>query len=410
MPWPHRWRPFVIVASYVFYGWWDWRFVFLLAGLHALGQVLASVSGGAARRPGGAPCRLAPPAPRRARVLQVLRLLRPRRDNMRRRSSASTCRSASKAVVLPVGISFYTFMAISYAVDVYRGDRAGDARKFAVYLSFFPHLVAGPIVRPGRAAAADRGAARPAPLARAAPSPDRLRPLQEAGHRRQPRVVIADKVFAPRASTPRSRSCRVYAYAIQIYADFSAYTDIAIGLALMLGFKLPAELRLAVRAPMSVQDFWRRWHISLSRWLRDYLYIPLGGNRGGTRAHLPQPDDHHATGRAVARRGVDVRGLGRAARLPDGAGFERWAAAGALAGGAPAPPGGRARLADHVNGRVRGLDLLPARLLRWAPWRSSIGVATGGASRRRSVTVAGSCVIGLLMVLAQWVLEAYRGA
>ena len=108
-----------------------------------------------------------------------------------------------------------------------------------------------------------------------------------------------------------------YAYAAQIYCDFSGYTDIAIGVALLIGFVFPQNFRSPYRAT-SFRDFWRRWHITLSRFLRDFLYIPLGGNRGGTAAHRPQPDADDGARRPVARRGLGLRPLGRAARRRHG--------------------------------------------------------------------------------------------
>ena len=125
---------------------------------------------------------------------------------------------------------------------------------------------------------------------------------------------IVDEVFgAPEQHSSLEILIAIYAYAVQIYADFSGYTDIAIGLALLLGFAFPQNFD-SPYAATSVQDFWRRWHMSLSRWLRDYLYIPLGGNRGRPGCHVPQPDAHDAARRALARRRLDVRRLGRAAR------------------------------------------------------------------------------------------------
>jgi alginate O-acetyltransferase complex protein AlgI len=187
-----------------------------------------------------------------------------------------------RTVVLPVGISFYTFMGISYIVDVYRGDTEPTSlEKFAVYLSFFPHLVAGPIVRPNELI----------PQIGTPRSPRRVDTsrafyLIAAGLFKK--VVISsylasnivDEVFAnPSQHSSLEILIAVYAYAVQIYADFSGYTDIAIGVALLLGFKFPQNFD-SPYAATSLQDFWRRWHMTLSRWLRDYVYIPLGGSRG----------------------------------------------------------------------------------------------------------------------------------
>ena len=190
-------------------------------------------------------------------------------------------------MVLPIGISFFTFQAISYMIDVYRGDRRRrTSLDFAVFMSFFPHLVAGPIVRASEflPQLARRGIR--APCSRGPrPVPDRRRADQEDGGRRPagaPHRRSGVQTTRPLHSGAESLLA-IYGYAVQIYCDFSGYTDIAIGVALLLGFELPAELRPPVPRHEPA-DFWRRWHMTLSRWLRDYLYIPLGGNRGGRRA------------------------------------------------------------------------------------------------------------------------------
>jgi D-alanyl-lipoteichoic acid acyltransferase DltB (MBOAT superfamily) len=189
-----------------------------------------------------------------------------------------------KSIVLPVGVSFYTFMAISYVVDAYRGDfEPTTLEKFAVYLSFFPHLVAGPIVRPAELIPQIETPRNPRRV-------DTSRAFYLIATGLFKKVVIAnylassivDQVFAaPGQHSSLEILIAVYAYAVQIYADFSGYTDIAIGIALLLGFTFPQNFD-SPYAAVSVQDFWRRWHMTLSRWLRDYVYIPFGGNRGGT--------------------------------------------------------------------------------------------------------------------------------
>ncbi len=187
------------------------------------------------------------------------------------------------AIVLPIGISFYTFQGISYVVDVSRGHFAlAKPLDFAVFQAFFPHLVAGPIVR-----------AREFIPQLARPRDPRAVPLTPAlfliAGGLFKKIVIADylatsivdPVFAvPSQHTSVEVVVAFVAYSVQIYADFSAYTDIAIGLALLLGFRFPQNFDRPY-ASASLQDFWRRWHMSLSRWLRDYLYVPLGGNRRG---------------------------------------------------------------------------------------------------------------------------------
>ena len=191
---------------------------------------------------------------------------------------------ALKTIILPVGISFYTFMAMSYVIDTYRGDFVPTTlEKFAVYLSFFPHLVAGPIVRPGELIPQLDTPRDPRRV-------DTSRAFYLIATGLFKKVVIAnylasnivDQVFgAPGQHSSLEILIAIYAYAVQIYADFSGYTDIAIGIALLLGFSFPRNFD-SPYAATSLQDFWRRWHMTLSRWLRDYVYIPLGGNRKGT--------------------------------------------------------------------------------------------------------------------------------
>jgi len=192
-------------------------------------------------------------------------------------------------VVLPVGISFYTFQTLSYSIDVYRRDRPAcrSLMDFMLYVAFFPQLVAGPIVR----------------------SKDFLPQLRERPRVSGPtiedafsrmgmgffkKVVLADtlgalvdQVWATPAMAPRwSIVLASYAYAYQIYFDFSGYSDIAIGVAQLFGFRLPENFDRPYLAA-SPREFWQRWHISLSTWLRDYLYVPLGGNRRGrVRTHV----------------------------------------------------------------------------------------------------------------------------
>ena len=184
-------------------------------------------------------------------------------------------------LLIPVGISFYVFQNVSYLVDVYRGDSASEKHPgiFALYVAFFPKLLAGPIERAGQF----------------------MHQLHENSRFDIERItnglklvcwglfkklVIADRLAAfvnvvyadPQAYSGVSLILAVVFYSFQIYCDFSGYTDIAIGLAQMFGFRLSDNFNRPYSAT-SVADFWRRWHISLSSWLRDYLYIPLGGSR-----------------------------------------------------------------------------------------------------------------------------------
>jgi D-alanyl-lipoteichoic acid acyltransferase DltB (MBOAT superfamily) len=193
-------------------------------------------------------------------------------------------------VLLPVGISFYTFQTLSYTIDVYRRKMAPTNRYFEylLFVSFFPQLVAGPIVRAshllpqlGRlpTLTAERGS----------------RALFLIGIGLIKKIAIADylgahvvdRVFGnPEMYSSVETLFGVYGYAFQIYADFSAYSDIAIGSAALLGFEIPLNFNAPYRAA-NLREFWQRWHISLSTWLRDYLYVPLGGSRrGSARTYL----------------------------------------------------------------------------------------------------------------------------
>ena len=187
-------------------------------------------------------------------------------------------------IVLPVGISFYTFQTLSYSIDIYRSkiQPCASIFDFAFFVSFFPQLVAGPIVR-----AADfiPQIAKPFKLTQKEFGVAVF--LILAGLSKK--VLISDyisinfvdRVFdSPELYSGFMNLMAVYGYSIQIYCDFSGYSDMAIGLAALLGFKLPINFNSPYKAT-SITDFWRRWHISLSTWLRDYLYISLGGNRKG---------------------------------------------------------------------------------------------------------------------------------
>jgi D-alanyl-lipoteichoic acid acyltransferase DltB (MBOAT superfamily) len=188
-------------------------------------------------------------------------------------------------VVVPVGISFYTFESLSYIIDIYRGklEPAQSPLEFLVFIAFFPHLVAGPIIRPYDFLPQ----LRPVPSLSLAAGGRGLFLIcvglvKKAVIADLLAVNLVDRVFElPSRYTSLELLAGVYGYAFQIYCDFSAYSDIAIGSALLLGLRLPVNFEHPYRAA-SLQDFWRRWHISLSSWLRDYLYISLGGSREGT--------------------------------------------------------------------------------------------------------------------------------
>lgn len=276
----------MVTASAVFYGWWDWRFCALIAGSIVGNWALAT-----RLRPGKPQTHLSPTVVVRSAValnLGVLGFFK--YYGFFSLSLLQVFNSDSSAspiplldVVLPVGISFFTFQALSYVIDVSRRDvEPVSLLDVAVYLSFFPQLVAGPIVR----------ASEFFPQLGEQERPDTV-PATEAiwliGRGLFKKVVIStylaeaivDPAFAGTTTASRGELwMAMYGYAIQIYADFSGYTDIAIGVALLLGFRFPQNFDNPYRST-SLQEFWRRWHQTLSRWLRDYLYIPLGGSRHG---------------------------------------------------------------------------------------------------------------------------------
>jgi alginate O-acetyltransferase complex protein AlgI len=283
MPRRGWWRCLILTASAVFYGWWDWRFLGLLGGSAIVNHIAATAIG-----------RLRSPARRRlvliAAITANLSALAWFKYYGFLVTSVANALAAVGVqirlpllqVVLPVGISFFTFHALSYVIDVYRGVlRPVTLQDFALYLAFFPHLVAGPIVRAKDFLPQLRRPRDPRKV-----DGSRAFWLITAGLFKK--VVVAtllatrlvDPVFAnPKLYAAPDILAAIYGYAVQIYADFSGYTDIAIGCALLLGFRFPANFDRPYTA-VSLQEFWRRWHITLSTWLRDYLYIPLGGSRG----------------------------------------------------------------------------------------------------------------------------------
>jgi len=283
---PHRtvWKWFILLASTVFYAWWDPRLAWLLALVSTLawvGALWVERQQDERRR-------------RRRTLVAVVALLAPLAWCKYYGFFALNLANAFESiglepplpllqVLLPIGISFYTFMAISYVVDVSRYEiQPSGWLDVSVYLAFFPHLVAGPIVRGGELIPQIRRRRDPRSIDLARAS------FLIFGGLFKKIVVssylatqIVDPVFgAPSAHGGLEVLVAIYAYAIVIYTDFSAYTDIAIGTALLLGFEFPVNFDRPYTAT-SLRDFWRRWHMTLSRWLRDYLYIPLGGSRHG---------------------------------------------------------------------------------------------------------------------------------
>jgi D-alanyl-lipoteichoic acid acyltransferase DltB (MBOAT superfamily) len=223
------------------------------------------------------------------------------------------------AVVLPPGISFYTFQTMSYTIEVYRREMPASRHliDYMAFVTFWPHLVAGPIMRAHN-------------LLRQL---ETLRPVITVDEARYALMLIAWGLFKKLAladnfghvvdaldSTvhanirlPGAGLLYAYAFAGQIYCDFSAYTDIARGSAKLIGVELVRNFHTPYFAA-SPGEFWRRWHISLSTWLRDYLYIPLGGNRHGKMERVSQSDADHDLGRVMARGRYPVYPVGSLAR------------------------------------------------------------------------------------------------
>jgi D-alanyl-lipoteichoic acid acyltransferase DltB (MBOAT superfamily) len=282
---PGRWRNlFLLGASYVFYGAWDWRFLLLLWLTTGVDYVAARMMS-----------RSETPRARRGFLLlslgtnlTVLGFFKYYDFFI---GSAAQLLGViglpvspwTLTVILPVGISFYTFQSMAYVIDVYRRQLPciTDFRDYALAVAYFPQLVAGPIERMGHLL--------PQLQQRAAPAAERVQiglTLMAIGFAKK--VLIAD-MLAPEVdrifSHPEAMSSGMllkgaYCFALQIYGDFSGYSDIARGVSELLGVRLVKNFEQPYLS-QSITEFWRRWHISLSSWLRDYLYIPLGGNRHG---------------------------------------------------------------------------------------------------------------------------------
>ncbi|MFT7641001.1 MAG: alginate O-acetyltransferase complex protein AlgI [Pirellulaceae bacterium] len=278
----------LLIGSYYFYAYWDFRFLALVGGSTIIDYVLCRVMTSSENQKVRKTCLITSLIVNLGALAffkyygffvgSMNELLEPLGWNLR-----------SLSVILPVGISFYTFQTLSYTIDVYRGKLkpCTNFRDFALFVSFFPQLVAGPIVR----------------------ASDFLYQLETprkiTTHRcflgfRQftsglfKKVLIADnlalfvdEVFGNAGAFDCPTTwLAVSAYALQIYCDFSGYSDMAIGIAKSIGYDLPKNFNLPYIATR-IDKFWHRWHISLSSWLRDYLYIPLGGNqKGAARTYI----------------------------------------------------------------------------------------------------------------------------
>ncbi len=267
----------MLISSYVFYGWWDWRFCFLMLALSFIAYFCAKKID----------------ENKNAKLFKVIGIVVPlvvlgvfKYFNFFVDSFVDLFgiqNSLSLNIILPVGISFYTFQSMSYTIDVIRKQiKSHDFLKVALYISFFPQLVAGPIVK-------------------ASDFMPQLNENRNVNWRNIEKgiqiftmglfkkVVIADNISVfvddvfskPNAFSSFSVILAVISYSIQIYCDFSGYSDMAIGSAKCLGYDFNKNFNIPYIS-RNVSEFWKRWHISLSTWLQQYLYIPLGGNRKGT--------------------------------------------------------------------------------------------------------------------------------
>jgi len=290
---------FLTLASYFFYGFWDWRFTFLLFGCTLVNYLFALAIGLANERysrkngltesvrspfsgvfiASAVICDLG--------VLAFFKYYFFLTSNLNNLFTLFhfPAHIPVLTILLPIGISFFTFQALSYVIDVYRQEYPPyrSLLDLMLYKAFFPQLIAGPIVRAKDFLPQLKTQPRfeDIPIGRAVTliSFGLFKKIFIANYLS---TLFVDSVFAnPTEFSSIEALASVYGYAVQIFCDFSAYSDIAIGTALLLGYTFPENFNNPYRA-RSIQDFWRRWHISLSSWLRDYLYIPLGGNRKGS--------------------------------------------------------------------------------------------------------------------------------
>ncbi len=289
---PHRVRwVWLLAASFYFYMCWRADYIVLIAGSTLIGWACARWmdSPSAGNRPWTRHAALFLGVTTNLAVLFVFKYYNFARDLLTEAGGGAWSRwMPDLHVLLPVGISFYTFQILSYCVDVHRRTLAAERHlgRFALYVSFFPQLVAGPIER-----ASNLLPQFTKKIAFSYENAVEGAKLMAWGFFKK--CVVADRL-APYVETVYSRPqgfeggaylMATYFFAFQIYADFSAYSDIARGAARILGFNLMLNFD-SPYAAQSIREFWQRWHISLSTWFRDYVYIPLGGNRVGRGRNL----------------------------------------------------------------------------------------------------------------------------
>jgi alginate O-acetyltransferase complex protein AlgI len=273
----------LLVASCVFYAAWDYRYLALLFAVSVIDYVSAARIA-ATERPRSRRAWVTVSIVSNLAILGYFKYYNFFAESLNPLLAWSGRAVPALQILLPAGISFYTFKSMSYTIDVYRREiePCRSLMDYATFVTFFPELIAGPIVR--------ASVFLPQMTRRIGPTVDRLgigASLFLLGLTKK--VVIADRVavpvdhvFAhPALFSGRMLWLAAIGYGLQIYCDFSGYSDMAIGTAKMIGYDLPENFNMPYAAG-SVTEFWRRWHMTLSAWLRDYLYIPLGGNRQGT--------------------------------------------------------------------------------------------------------------------------------
>ena len=276
---------FLLLASYVFYAHWDWRFLPLIFASSTIDFLLGSSIG----HEQDARLRKLLLTITVVVNLGVLAFFKYANFGVESLTAALTALgyhppALALNIALPIGISFFTFESMSYVIDVYRRhiEPHESYLEYLTFVAFFPHLVAGPIVRPRDLLPQF---ANPATFSEAAGAEGlfliAVGLLKKVAIGDYLALNLVERVFgAPLGYSSLEVYAGVVGYALQIYCDFSGYTDIAIGSALLLGVRFPKNFDAPYTA-VDIVDFWRRWHISLSTWLRDYLYISLGGNRKG---------------------------------------------------------------------------------------------------------------------------------
>ncbi len=289
---------FVVIASYIFYGWWDWRFLLLIAFTSFCSWGSGLLIGRSLTQPSLKGRRLISPKfwmiANIVLNLAILAIFKYYDFFVREFGQlfGISTDSLLLRIILPVGISFYTFQALSYSIDVYRKkiEPTSDIVAFFAYVAFFPQLVAGPIERAtnllpqfqtNRKFSYDQAV-------------DGMRQILWGLFKK---IVVADncatyvdQVWATYdTQTGSTLLLAAILFTFQIYGDFSGYSDIAIGTAKLFGIKLMRNFNNPYFS-RDIAEFWRRWHISLTTWFRDYVYIPLGGSRPEIPAHIQNPD------------------------------------------------------------------------------------------------------------------------